>query len=154
MDMTGCCAEIHMRTDANNLVTTASTTHLPDQKETVHMIQNLRQEACSGNMHDLAHVVSHDQMADCLTKTSADHKYLAKAVETGILPNTDKHPPFRELMKKHHKAYLVEWMIKNLTEAKDAVYLGAKINKAAEPREEVNNRVQMTTGTLKKLENF
>ena len=50
MDMTGCCAEIHMRTDANNLVTTASTTHLPDQKETVHMIQNLRQEACSGNM--------------------------------------------------------------------------------------------------------
>ena len=34
MDLTGSEAEIHMRTDANNLVTTASTTHLPEQKET------------------------------------------------------------------------------------------------------------------------
>eukprot|EP00971_Amphidinium_carterae_P310465 6169455-Amphidinium_carterae.1 len=40
-DLTSQHAEIHMRTDANNLVTTASTTHLPEQKETVHMIQML-----------------------------------------------------------------------------------------------------------------
>ena len=38
MDISGTAAEIHMRTDANNLVTTASTTHLPEQKETIHMI--------------------------------------------------------------------------------------------------------------------
>ena len=39
-------AEIHMRTDANNLVSTASTTHSPEQQETIHMIQMLRKEAC------------------------------------------------------------------------------------------------------------
>jgi hypothetical protein len=40
MDTSGEAAPIHMRTDANNLVTTAATTHLPAQKETIHMIQN------------------------------------------------------------------------------------------------------------------
>ena len=34
--------EIHLRTDANNLVTTARTTHQPEQKETIHLIQMLR----------------------------------------------------------------------------------------------------------------
>ena len=57
-DMTAQTAEIHMRTDANNLVTTASTTHLPEQKETIHMINQLRHEACSGSIADLAHVTS------------------------------------------------------------------------------------------------
>ena len=42
-----------MRTDANNLVTTAGTTHLPEQKETIHMIQMLRREAVSGSIEDL-----------------------------------------------------------------------------------------------------
>ena len=37
-DISGQTAEVHMRTDANNLVTTAQTTHLPEQKETIHMI--------------------------------------------------------------------------------------------------------------------
>ena len=28
-----------------------------------------------------------------------------KAVDTGTLPNVDKNPPFREMMKHKHKAY-------------------------------------------------
>ena len=52
MDISGEDVELHMRTDANNLVTTASTTHLPEQKETIHMIQMLRKEACSGSTSD------------------------------------------------------------------------------------------------------
>ena len=54
MDMTGMALAIHLRTDANNLVSTASTTHLPEQKETVHMITNLRREACSGAIEDFS----------------------------------------------------------------------------------------------------
>ena len=71
MDISGLNCEVHMGTDANNLVTTASTTHLPDQKETIHMIQMLRKEACSGGIVDLAHVRSEDCLGDCLTKHSA-----------------------------------------------------------------------------------
>ena len=37
-DITELSSEIHMRADADNLVTTASTTHVPEQPETVHMI--------------------------------------------------------------------------------------------------------------------
>ena len=94
-----------MRTDANNLVTTASTTHLPEQIETIHMINQLRAEAFSGAIDDLAHVVSADCLADCLTKTSARADALIKAVNTGVLPNLDRHPPFRQLMQLRHKAY-------------------------------------------------
>ena len=32
-DISGLDAEIHIRTDANNLVSTASTTHSPEQQE-------------------------------------------------------------------------------------------------------------------------
>ena len=71
MDLSGSATEIHMRTDANNLVTTASTTHLPEQRETIHMINQLRHESCSGSVDDLAHVVSSDCLSDCLTKASA-----------------------------------------------------------------------------------
>ena len=55
-DMSGEVAEVHMRTDAKNLVTTARTIHLPEQKDTIHMISMLRKEACSGSIHDLAHI--------------------------------------------------------------------------------------------------
>ena len=34
----------HMRTDAMNLVTTARTIHLPEEKETIHMISMLRRK--------------------------------------------------------------------------------------------------------------
>jgi len=37
-------------------VTTASTTHVPEQQETIHMIQMLRKEACSGSIADLSHI--------------------------------------------------------------------------------------------------
>ena len=44
-DITGEIADVHICTDANNLVTTASTTHQPEQKETMHLIQMLRKES-------------------------------------------------------------------------------------------------------------
>ena len=55
MDMSCEVAEINMRTDAMNLVTTAI----------------LRKEACSGSIHDLAHISTQNCLADCLTKSSA-----------------------------------------------------------------------------------
>jgi hypothetical protein len=101
-------ADIHMRTDANNLVTTASATHLPEQKETIHMIHMLRKEACSGSIHDLAHVRTAVCLSDCLTKHSAKPDALLNAVQTGVLPQVDCHPNFRDLLK--HKAYLIQWL--------------------------------------------
>ena len=123
MDMTGEAAEIHMRTDANNLVTTSRTTHLPEQKESIHMIQMLRQEACSGNIDDLAHMLTQHMLADCLTKNSVKPDNLIKAIDTGVLLEVDKHPPFRELLKDRHKAYqcFANWVIKNLKGAADIV---------------------------------
>ena len=70
MDRSGEVATIHMRTDAKNLITTASTIHLPELKETIHMIPMLRKEACSENIHDLAHIPTQTCVADCLTKES------------------------------------------------------------------------------------
>ena len=64
-------ADIHMSTDAKNLVTTARTIHLPEQKETIHMISIVRKAACSGSIHDLAHISTQNCLADCLTKASA-----------------------------------------------------------------------------------
>ena len=108
MDMTGEDLEIHIRTDANNLVTTATKTTLPEQKETIHMISSLRSEACSGSMDDLAHVVTDCQMADCLTKDKPKAmEGLKKAVETGRLPQVDTHPPFRVLIKTNIKLTLL-----------------------------------------------
>ena len=45
-----------------------------------------------------------DCLADCLTKSSADAKYLIKAINIGCLPHVDKHPFFREPMEGRHKA--------------------------------------------------
>ena len=118
-DISGEVAPVHMRTDAKNLVTTASTTHLPEQKETIHQIQVLRKESCSGNIEDLAHVTTENCLSDCLTKASAKPDTLIKAVNTGILPNVDLHPPFRSLME--NKAYLASWIIKNVEHAYSVV---------------------------------
>ena len=49
MDISGEVANIHMRTDAKNLVSTARTVHLPEQEETIHMISLLRKEAHSNS---------------------------------------------------------------------------------------------------------
>jgi len=94
-----------MRTDANNLVTTARTTHLPEQKETIHLVTMLRKEAQTGKIDDLAHIRTESCLADCLTKNMKPTN-LVTAVQSGILPEVDFHPPFRELLK--HKAYLTK----------------------------------------------
>ena len=112
MDISGEVAQLHLRTDANNLVTTAATTHLPEQRETMHMIQMLRKESCSGAIDDMAHVRTEVCLADCLTKKSAKPDVLIKAVGTGILPGVDVHPPFRDTLK--HKAFVVSFLVKTL----------------------------------------
>ena len=56
MDISVEVANIHMRTDAKNVVTTGRTVHLPEQMETIHMISMLRKEAPSRSIHDLAHI--------------------------------------------------------------------------------------------------
>ena len=104
MDLSGETAEVHMRTDANNLVSTAGTTHLPEQQETIHMIQMLRKEACSGAIEDLAHVRTEHCLSDSLTKTSVNPDALIQTVETGVIVNIDCYKRFRELLQ--HKAFL------------------------------------------------
>ena len=69
-----------MRTDANNITTTASTTRLPEQKSTIHVIQMLSKEACSGQIEDITHVVFVGWLAVCLTKASAKPDALVKDV--------------------------------------------------------------------------
>ena len=56
---------------AKNMVTTARTIHLPEQKETIHVISMFRKEACSGSIHDLAHIPTQNCSSYCLTKASA-----------------------------------------------------------------------------------
>ena len=106
MDMTAQPLEVHLRTDANNLVTTAASTRLPEPKETIHMIHMLRQEACSGQMHDLAHVLTQHCLADPLTKKSVSPTLLISTVQTGILREVDTHPLFRSTVQ--HKAFITE----------------------------------------------
>ena len=108
MDISGSRADVHIRTDANNLVTTAQSTHLPEQKETIHMIQMLRKEATSGSIEDLAHVRTDFCLGDCLTKQSAKSDALRKAVDTGVVTEVDMHPAFRTLLQ--HKAFMLEWV--------------------------------------------
>ena len=111
-DVSGQILPIHLRTDANNLVTTAQTTHLPEQKETHHLIQMLRHESNTGNIDDLSHVASEFCLADPLAKHTAKPDELVRSIETGTLRQVDVHPPFRTLVK--HKAFITEWVINNL----------------------------------------
>ena len=101
-----------MRTAVNNLVTTASAAHLPDQHETLHMIHMLMKESCSGDIDDLAHVRTEFCLPYCLTKHSAKPDALIRAIGTGLLPLVDSHPPFRELI--HHRAYWSQWLHEHL----------------------------------------
>ena len=111
-DVSGQVLPIHLRTDANNLVTTAQTTHLPAQKETHHLIQMLRHESNTGHIDGLSHVASEFCLADPLTKHTAKPDELVRSIETGTLHQVDVHPPFRTLVK--HKAFITEWVINNL----------------------------------------
>ena len=117
MDMTAQPIEVHLRIDANNLVTTAASTRLPEQKETIHMIQMLRQEACSGQMHDLAHVLTQYCLADPLTKKSVSAALLISTVQTGILREVDTHPPFRSTVQ--HKAFITETIYSDVEATQD-----------------------------------
>ena len=98
MDMPGEVAEIHMRTDTKNLVTTARTVPLLAQKETIHMISMLRNETSSGSIHDLAHVSTQNCLAVCLTKLSVKADNLITAVQTVRYLEVDVRPNFRTLM--------------------------------------------------------
>ena len=99
MDLYGEVGNIHMRTDAKNLVTTARTIHSPEKK-----ISMYRKEACSGSIHDLAHIPTQNCLADCLTKASAKADNLITSVKTGEVLDVDTHPNFRTLVE--HKALL------------------------------------------------
>ena len=93
MDLSGeVVADIHMRTDAKNIVTTAITIHIPEQEETIHMISMLSKEASSRNIHDLAYIPTQNCLADCLTKASAKADNLITAVKTGRLLNVEIQP--------------------------------------------------------------
>ena len=107
MHIAGEVANIHIRTDAKNLVTTARTVPLPEQKETIHMISVLRKEACPVSIHDLAHIPTQNCLADCSTKASAKADNLITAVTTGRWLDVDMHPDFRTLME--HKAFSSTW---------------------------------------------
>ena len=85
----------------------------------MHLIQMLRKESNSGQMHDLAHVRSEDCLADSLTKHSAKADELIKAVLTGNLLRVDAHPPFRTMLQ--NKAFLVEWLARNTKHGPDIV---------------------------------
>ena len=88
-------AELYAFMKCYGFVTTATSTRLLEQKETIHVIQMIRQEACSGQMHDLAHVLTQHCLADPLTKKSVSPTLLISTVQTGILHEVDTHPPFR-----------------------------------------------------------
>ena len=56
------------------------------------MISMLRKEACSGSIHDLAHIPTQNCVADCLTKASAKADNLITPVKTGDLLKVDILP--------------------------------------------------------------
>ena len=107
MDISGDVANIHMRTDAKNVVTTARTIHLPEQKETIHMISMLRRKARSGSIHDVAHIPTQNCLADCRTTASAKEDNLITAVKTVEFLEVDIHPNFRTLMEQN--TFLSTW---------------------------------------------
>ena len=104
----------HIRTDANNLVTTAQTTHLPEQKETHHLIQMLRHESNTGHLDDLSPIASEILSGRPTYKITAKPDQLVSSIATGKLEQVDVHPPFRSLLK--HKAFLTTWVVDTLHE--------------------------------------
>ena len=107
MDISSEVANIHMTTHAKNLITTARTIHLREQKETIHMIYMLRKEASSGSILDFAHIPTQNCLADCLTKASAKANNLITAVKTGRLLDVDIHPDSRTPIKD--MAFFTTW---------------------------------------------
>ena len=136
MDLSGEVADIHIRTDARNPVTTARTIHLPEQKETIQMISILRKEVCSGSIHNLTHISTQNCFADCLTKAPAKADDMITAVKLGNFLDVDIHPNCRILME--HKAFLSTWCRTFMhTNDKNVFFLNAlKITLVPNPQEE------------------
>jgi hypothetical protein len=88
-DISGEIVPNHIRTDANKLVTTAQTTHLPEQKETHHLIQMLKHESNTGHLDDLSHIASEYCLADPLTKSTAKPDQLVSSITTGKLEQVE-----------------------------------------------------------------
>ena len=153
MDLSDEIENIHMITDAKNLVTTARTIHLPEQKETIHMISMLRKEACSGSIHDLAHTPTQNCLGDCLTKASAKADNLITAVKTRRLLDVDIHLDFRTLME--HKAFLSTWCRTFMfTREKKAFFLNTLKSSLAPTPQEGSFRVMFVgTNILKNKKN-
>ena len=135
MDISAEVAQIHMRTDAKNLVIIGRTILLPEQKETIHMISMLRKEACSRIIHDLAHISTQNCLADRVTKASAKADNLITAIKTVELWDVDIHPNYRTLME--HKVFLSSCCNKFMhTTEKDVFFLNAlKFSLAPTPQE-------------------
>ena len=102
------------------------------------MIAMLRTEACSGTIHDLAHISTHNCLADCLTKAPAKADNLLTAVRTGKLLEVDLHPNFGTLME--HKAFLSTWCTTFLhTNEKDVLLMNAlKVSLAPTPEKKLS----------------
>ena len=67
--------------------------------------------------------------SDALTKNSASADELQKAVETGILPRCDSHPPFRTWLEGKHKAFWIDWIGKNIGNAHEVTaFLSIDVN--------------------------
>ena len=92
-------ADIHLKTDVKNPISTARTINLPEQKKTMNMISILKKKAFSGCIHDLVHISIQICLPDCLTKTSAKTDNLITAVKTGKLLQVDIHPNLRTHME-------------------------------------------------------
>ena len=94
------------------------------------MISMLRKEACSGSIHDLAHIPTQN-LATSLAK--ADH--LITAVKTARLFDVDTHPKFRTLME--HKTFLSACCRTFMhTREKDVFFLNvSRMSFAPTPRE-------------------
>ena len=124
-------ATIHMRTAAKNLVTTARTSHLPEQMETVHLISTLRKKSCAGNVHDLAHIPTQN----CLAEESLKADNLITAVKTRRFLNVDIHPNLTTLME--HKAFSYQPVAEHFcTRENDAFFLSTlKVSLAPDLRE-------------------
>ena len=135
MDISGEVANIHMKADAENLVTTGRRIHVPEQTKTIYMISMLRREACSGSIHHLAYIPIQNCLAHCLTQASAKAENLITAVETRKLLEVDIHPCYRTLMQ--HEAFLSTWCSTFMhTREKDMFFLIAlKISLAPTPQE-------------------
>ena len=76
-------------------------------RKTIHMISMLRKDACSGSIHDLAHISIQNCLADCWPKSSAKANNLITTVKKKSLLEVDVHPNFRTFMER--KAFLFTW---------------------------------------------